>query len=353
MNQTPNLIVFTLSFKRDDTLLSHAPVWIDELSLYFNEINVFATHSSRDIQVPEKITVYELGSGKRLVRLASATLCSFHLARILLTRGKCFVFYHMNHKPAVFLGPIFRIFGIEQTLWYSHQKKTKSLVLASIFVNRIATPTLSSFPIASKKVHALGHTFTSNPKGKIMYIDFEHKLRIVHLGRIAPVKRIEVLIEHLTKYKSILNEVDLHGPVLNKDYAKKLECFAYERNIKLNFKGSYKHSELSGILEDRPLVFVGTLGSIDKVAIEAATMGCVLTSDNIDLLMEMYSETIVKRHDLQVFHTQDIYEQVKSIIGKNKKDLFQLQSDLQLQSIEKFNPRSFFLKLAGLVKDES
>jgi glycosyltransferase involved in cell wall biosynthesis len=94
---------------------------------------------------------------------------------------------------AVLAAPLVRPLGIPLVLWYTHWKGHAVVRAAEMVCTAIASVDERSFPLASRKVHAIGHgidldefTCTDVPGGE--------QLRALVLGRYSPAKGLETIL---------------------------------------------------------------------------------------------------------------------------------------------------------------
>ncbi|NDE05106.1 MAG: hypothetical protein EB003_10725, partial [Flavobacteriia bacterium] len=116
------------------------------------------------------------------------------------------------------LGALNRLLGITQFLWYSHHYADLYLRFSHKFANYFFSPTLESFPLQlGAKVIATGHAinFDSVLFGTTDYSAPRKRDKLLNIGRIAPVKRIENLIYAVSEYRQMCQlelSIQLVGP---------------------------------------------------------------------------------------------------------------------------------------------
>ena len=108
--------------------------------------------------------------------------------------------------------------------------------------------------------------------------------RAVCVGRVAPVKRIENIIETVSISHEKMKELVLVGPVEDKIYLKKIEKIASNFNVDLLVNGAMDRNQLRRFLLDFEYIFSETPKSTDKAVIEAAGNGLFLITSNIHSL---------------------------------------------------------------------
>lgn len=273
------IIIYNLITDEDDSIAAFAVDWLKAFADISNELIVFSTHVGR-YRLPSNVKVYELGGGspkKRLVGLFRLLRSAFLVFNI---KGKKIVFHHMSERTACAVGLIYRILGIKQGLWYSHNRKSRVLILATKFVNCIFTPTANSFPIKSRKTRAVGHGISMSrfqEHGELA----QNRNGILSLGRISKVKRLEEIIDALSRVPKPRPSLTFVGPVLEaNNYLDSLISRAGMSGIDLTIRGSVPYIDVPKMLSKFSMAFSGSPNTVDKSVLEAAATGCFVLSDN-------------------------------------------------------------------------
>ena len=273
------IIIYNLITDEDDSITAFAVDWLKAFADISNELIVFSTHVGR-YRLPSNVKVYELGGGspkKRLVGLFRLLRSAFSVFNI---KGKKIVFHHMSERTACVVGPIYRILGIKQGLWYSHNRKSRVLILATKFVNCVFTPTANSFPIKSPKTRAVGHGISMS-KFQEHREPAQDRNGILSLGRISKVKRLEEIIDALSRVSKPRPSLTFVGPVMEEnDYVDALCARARASEVDLTIKGGMPYIEVPKIIGGFSMAFSGSPNTVDKSVLEAAATGCFVLSEN-------------------------------------------------------------------------
>ena len=93
-------------------------------------------------------------------------------------------------------GPLLKLNRIPQVLWYTHKSVTLMLKLGVFFSDTVVTASRGSLRVNTPKKKAIGHgidtkLFDRNPK----ISDSDQPFRIISVGRIMPVKRLDLAID--------------------------------------------------------------------------------------------------------------------------------------------------------------
>lgn len=275
------LFFITLYYGNDNVLLSHTEYWVAEFAKHFDEVRVFAVHEGTHEDPPKNVLVRKLGGGSFKARAQALTILIITSLKIFFRKGEPVVFYHMFPSPAVILGPILKLKKITQILWYSHSATSLLLKIATRWVDYVVTPTTHSFPIPSKKVRVVGHgipvLFDSQRQMSILA---HRKDDILYVGRISPIKNIEIIIEAIDRSKTSSRKLLLVGPVLSMEYKEKIESLSASKGIELAFLDSVPFISVGDVMSNHSMFFSGNPKTLDKATVLAAICGCfVLTAE--------------------------------------------------------------------------
>jgi glycosyltransferase involved in cell wall biosynthesis len=309
----------------DDPILSHSVDWVAEFAKEFELVFVYTTHRGR-FEVPKNVIVIEIGGGDFGARLLGLVRLIRSLSTISKYRDKIAVFHHMTTKPLAIIGMAIKLMKVKQYLWFSHSCSDIYLKVGAKYSDLIFTPTSNTFPldIPGKKLVPIGHgvnlqnreiTKLEDSLFPTLLSGNRRKFKIVVLGRISPIKNIEVLIEFLTSRTHELKsfEVSLIGPIFDYDYWRKINVKAYTGSLQLTYAGTLKGAELGAELSSANFIFNGMLKSIDKSAIIAGINGCFLISQNSELMETFYEEIL--SDPFQILHQKDLSEQLEVLLN--------------------------------------
>lgn len=281
------LLMFSLSMGDKEGALGHVQSWAIEMSRYFDETILVVTRDQSKTNCSEYFQTIELGGGS----VKKRTIAIFRLAAliplILRNRKELVVFHHMSTYPLYILGPLIRICGIKQILWYSHSMKAKFLGWGLFWVNFVLSPTKETFPISSKKVIPTNHGVNFRPFHSNILNQRSKSILVV--GRVAPIKKIEQLLIAISNLPIAYREVRVIGYEQDPKYLMFLRNMAKELDISISFEGVFNEKQLNAMYRASKILFTGTPRSIDKVSIECATQGCipVTTNQNVHQIINL------------------------------------------------------------------
>lgn len=279
------LLIVTQKVDATDANLGFFVRWIEKLAEYA-EITVIANEVGRHALPSAQVRVLSLGKERgasrfgRFFRYQKLLWC-----RLPQTDG---VFFHMC--PEYVLGAHFlpRLFDKKTSLWYVHKEVSWRLRLAALLVDKIFTASEQSCRLKRKKVEIVGHGVTAEffaPRG-----DAPRGLRLVTVGRIAPVKDLRTLVLGFLELRKRFSDATFSvvgEPITAQDHAHLEDLRRISSGAQ--FIGGVSQGELPRLLADATVfVHASRTGSMDKAVLEALATGLpVFTSSEAFLKPRM------------------------------------------------------------------
>ena len=243
------LAVATQRVDLDDPVLGATVPKLRALAERVDELVVIALAAGRH-DLPANVRV-------RTLRASGRTLRGAQFASILAQERPSAVLAHMAPVYAVLAAP----FRAPVALWFTHPRDSRLLRLATRLSRVVLTVDDRSFPFRSPKVKAIGHgidvsrfTCVAPSRGA--------SLRLVALGRFAPVKRLDLIERAVARVDGI--EIEFVGPTLSE------QDRAYRATLGRT-RDAVAWVDVPALLEEYDaLVSATEAGSADKVVYEAA-----------------------------------------------------------------------------------
>jgi len=283
------MIVFTIEVDSRSKLLASNIGWLKSLANRYENLLVVATHVGeipRDF--PSNIELIELRGGSWILRIKAIMKLVQIVFRVCRRRHSWHIFHHMIHYTAIFPGIIFKAFGYPQALWYSHKLAPRLLKPAYAIVDVVVSTALTAFPLrGARKVNALGHGLDNS---RFSFVDQgcsdrDFTSSVVYLGRLSRIKNLERLFEKsISKNIHLKSDVNFIGPITDANYVKELTSIAKNLGVFLRIMDPIDYEQVPSILSQYSYFFSGTDASLDKSALEAAMCGCIIISNNRNLL---------------------------------------------------------------------
>ncbi len=187
------VLFITQKIDQQDDVLGIYHHWISELAFKVDSISAVCLFKG-SVDLPNNVRVYSLGKEEKLGRWAY--LKNFFRYIWILRKDYDVVFVHMNPEYVILGGLIWRLLGKKIILWYAHYLANWRIRLAEWLANSVVASTARAFPFPSKKLEVLQqgiNTKLFNP-GRV-YRGSDDSIKILFLGRIAPIKNLDVLIK--------------------------------------------------------------------------------------------------------------------------------------------------------------
>lgn len=282
-----NLLVTTKTVDENDQLLGFFVEWIRLFSDKFEKVTIFCLEKGK-FDLPEKVKVTSIGKYKGTGKLK--TLFSLWLLSFKLRNNYDAVFVHMNPIWMIVGGLLWKILNKNRFFWYTSGGVTFKLKLAEKFADTVFTASKESFRLSSKKVIVTGHgidtelfRLTNNQQPTT-----NNKVKILSVGRIAPIKNYETLVKaaKMLKDKGVDFSITIVGETpfeRDKEYEKNLKSLIAVSQLQnyFNFVGKVEHKDLPEYYQSHDIfVHLSKTGSLDKTILEAMACGIKVLSSN-------------------------------------------------------------------------
>ncbi|MBZ0300707.1 MAG: glycosyltransferase family 4 protein [Anaerolineae bacterium] len=278
------LLWFNLATDADASVQGFATDWINALAARCAAIDVVTMRAGR-LAVADNVRVFSVGKEKGYGEARRAIEFYRILTRLLRERHYDACFAHIQALFAIMGAPLLKRDRIPITLWYAHKAVTPRLWLAEKLVDQVVTASPESFRLRSHKTRIIGHgidtaCFMPAPPAP-------EPFTIVSVSRIAPVKRLETIIEAASLLAQDGGEFRLRiiGNINPQDtaYAQELQqlAAAYHLADQVTFVGEVPHSAIVQEYQQAHLmVNMSNTGAVDKAVLEAMACGLPVITAN-------------------------------------------------------------------------
>jgi glycosyltransferase involved in cell wall biosynthesis len=284
MSRDLRLLWFNLITDADAPVQGFTTDWINALAGRCAAIDVVTMRAGR-IAVADNVRVFSVGKEQGYGEARRAVEFYRVLGGLLREQRYDACFAHIQALFAILGAPLLKWHGVPVTLWYAHKAVTPRLRLAEKLVNHVVTASPESFRIASPKIQIIGHGIDTNrfvpgeaPAGSFT---------ILSVSRIAPIKRIELLIEAARRLRQDGCDFCLRivGNVNPPDvpYARQLSQLVddYGLGDVVELAGEVPHHAIARQYQQAHLmVNVSQTGSVDKAVLEAMACGLPVITAN-------------------------------------------------------------------------
>lgn len=260
-----------------DPVLGFTAEWVSALRRRVSSVQVIALRGRK-------------GPGVHILRPKSAhrLVVALRYLGLLwrLRRSYDTVFVHMNQVYVLLGAPLLKLLGKRILLWRNHPQGTLATRAAVALSDRVFCTSERSFTARFTKTELM-------PVG----IDTGHfspgreasdGRRIAYVGRISPIKRVEILVEALgiLRSRAVQFAVQVTGGALPQDegYLRGLKARAHEMDVAIDWHPGVPPGRLPAVYRGAAVVVNLTPpGSFDKVILEALACGIPVIAANTDL----------------------------------------------------------------------
>lgn len=288
MNDSParNLLVFNLRTDADDSILGFTTEWVNALAACYDRVDVLTMHAGRIATAPN-VRVFSVGREKGYSEPRRLLVFYRTLARLLRETRYTACFAHMQPLFATLGAPLLKARGVPITLWYAHGAVTPRLRLAERLVDRVVTSSPEGFRLPSRKLIVTGqgvNTDRFTPAAAPRPPDAP--FTAVSVGRLSPVKRVEVLIEaaRLLRARGLAVHLRLVGDPMEQHaaYAEALRAQAADLADAVEFVGPVAHGQVVDAYRAADvMVTASATGSVDKTVLEAMACGLPVIASGV------------------------------------------------------------------------
>jgi glycosyltransferase involved in cell wall biosynthesis len=278
------LLIVTQAVDSDASALGFFVEWLREFARQCEEVHVIAFKTG-NYDLPSNVQVHS-------VRVAPGDSRLRRLLRYWVLLWKTLsqvdaVFTHMSPEYLIAAAPFVLTSGKPVIHWYAHREVSWRLRLAALIADRVATVTPNTFSLPLANKIALGHGIPTDLFRPVAVLTKEP--RLVTVGRITPIKRLELMIEALAEVRrSLPAALDLYGePLLASDfdYEQRLKALVTKLGLgeAVHFRGAVTFAESAGLYSSYAVALnAAPTGAPDKSVLEA--MACavpvVVTNEN-------------------------------------------------------------------------
>lgn len=270
------LLITTQIVDKTDPGLGFFHRWIELFALECESVHVICLKSG-EYTFPDNVTVTSLGKEVGTSKLTRVYRLYSTLWRYRHEYDAVFV--HMNPEYVVLGGPLWRILGKRIGLWYTHRTVNLKLHVANFFMHVGFTGSKESYRIVTPKIIVTGQGVDTS-----VFVPAHEKiarpLTLVVVGRIAPIKNLELAIDTLLELRkttdAVLRIVGAPGKPEDVAYEASLKVSLTERGLDdvVRMVGG---KDPEGVLDElqHADIFLHTsqTNSADKTAVEAMAVG--------------------------------------------------------------------------------
>ena len=320
------LLIVTQKVDRDDQNLGAFYYWFQEFARACDRVVILSVALPAG-QVPGRTRVYSFGAPTRPGRIWKFwELFSREYAECDA------VLFHQIPEFVLAASPFLLSLKKPSGLWYAHKSVSWRLNIAEKFVRYVFTSSQEGLRMPSKKAIWTGQAINTDlfapatrdkrqETGDTRHLTSD-SLRLITVGRIAPIKNYEIMIDALAMLTSAFSKPWIFdivgGPLAAPDaeylclLKKKIDDAGLAPRIR--FLGPRPYSEIPGLLQAHDIfINMSQTGSLDKAVLEAMSCGlCVMTAN------EAYRAVLPAKYFLPIVNAEALAERIATLADENR-----------------------------------
>ncbi len=277
------LLIVTQKVDINDPVLGFFHRWILEFSKHCEKITVICLGKGK-YDLPGNVEVLSLGKENTGSGISYAFLFFKYIFSNLGNYNTVFV--HMNQEYILLGGIFWRLFGKKILFWRNHLKGSFLTDISVFLSNMTFCTSPSSYTARFKKTQIMPAGIDTDFFRQDLSV--KKKLNsILFLGRIAPVKKVDIFVDALKELheQGIEFSATIAGASLPTDtgYEKTIKdkVSAFGLNERISFAGSLSQAEaLEAYKKHEVYVNLTPSGSLDKTIFEALASGMKVLVSN-------------------------------------------------------------------------
>lgn len=285
-NKPKRILIITQKIDKDDSYFGFFHDWVKLFAETCEKVTVVSLETY-SYDLPSNVEVLSLGKENLKSRFNYLKLFYKY---IIGNRDKYdSVFCHMSPLYVIFGYPVWSILNKKIVLWYVHRSVDFKLHLSHILVDEVLTSTRESFGIKSNKVKYLGQAVSVDHfSNKLGERKPDGSFNIITVGRITPIKRIDIAIESLALL--IENKVPAKlyiagAPTMEGDFEyesmlqRKIKDLGLDDSVV--FLGPIPYKNIPKYYWDSDVcINLAPTGGLDKTVLEAMMAGLPVITSN-------------------------------------------------------------------------
>lgn len=318
------LLIVTQKVDKDDSYFGFFHQWIEAFAKECEQVTVI-TLERRAYTLPPNVTIHSLGKehgSSRLTRL-------FLFWKFIWKERREYdaAFCHMSPLYVITGYPVWHALGKKISLWYVHRHVDLKLRIAEKLADKIFTASPESFRLKSKKVHYMGQAVDAErllSTGEIWHRS--HTPSVLMVGRITPIKHLEILIEAIQLLVGQGRKVSatfVGAPLLASDIVYEASLRGrverYGLSGSITFSGSMPFVHMHEAYRASWLgVNLAPTGGMDKVVLESLAAGTpvIVANKAFAPALRGYEERLIVREE----DAQDLASKIDALLDAQDRE---------------------------------
>lgn len=313
------LLITTQKVDKDDDVLGFFHYWLEKIAQRFDFVTVVCLEKG-NYSLPDNVKVISLGKEKSQ---ANKFAYAWRFLKIAIKEKNNYdaIFSHMNPEYICVAGPLWKMWHKKIGIWYNHKIGSWAAKKAFALADKIFYTSPYAFAASYRQAQMMpvGVDVEKFAKGGLL----PEQNKILSLGRISPVKNVDVLVKacQILDEESYDFSCHIYGdaPERDKEYYEKVRSMAkmLEKKEKIFFYPAVSNDEAVEIYGQHDLfVNMTPSGSFDKTIIEAMSAGRLILICNKSL-----GDWLPEKFLFQEGNAKDLADKIRNILSlENKKE---------------------------------
>ncbi|HJV33152.1 MAG TPA: glycosyltransferase family 4 protein [Patescibacteria group bacterium] len=296
------ILVVTQVVDADSSTLGFFIEWLREFARQCEEVRVIGLAVGRH-DLPANVRVMSMGKEKGAGKFARLFAFWKHLRTALPDVDG--VFIHMCPEYLIAGWPLIAASGKPTMLWYAHRQSNWKVRLGARMAGVVGTISEGSFPFPTPKARVMGHGIPTERFAPAAAAPVPG--RLVAVGRISAIKRLELLIDAVGILRRAGRDVRLElwgEPIMagDRSYKEGLVRRVEEQGLSsaVSFRGSAAYGKMAEAVAAASVALnAAPDGALDKAVLEA--MACarpiVATNRNFAPLLGVDADRCLAESD--------------------------------------------------------
>ncbi len=280
------LLIVTQVIDRDDPVLGFFCRWVEEFAKHFERIEVICLKEGKH-DLPENVRVHSLGKERGRPFFGSlAYIARFKLLAWRLRHDYDAVFVHMNQEYVLIYGLVWKLLRKPVYMWRNHYAGSFATNVAVALCTKVFCTSKHSYTARFNKTELMAVGVDTQRFARDERITREPR-SILFLARVAPSKRVEMLIDALKilHREGVEFSADIVGSPLpvHEEYLASLKERAAPLGDSVRFSPGVPNAETVRLYQSHEIfVNASPSGMFDKTIFEAAACGCAVLASSQD-----------------------------------------------------------------------
>jgi glycosyltransferase involved in cell wall biosynthesis len=271
-----NLLAVTPKVDEADSLVGFVPGWLNALACRLERVDVLCL-AGGPARLAANVRVHSLGKERGASKPAQALV----FYRAALRARADVVFCQFSPIFVIAIAPVAKARGWPIVFWYTHRHVDTKLRVASALADRIVTASPESYRLGGPKLRVIGHGIDSARFAPAEGPGPAGRKTVLAVGRIAPIKHYEMLIEAAGRLAARRHDVDFivaggpQAPGMD-GYFQRLRDLAAERGLgeRFRFLGAVPHGDVPALYRQATVAAnLCPTGGLDKAVLEGMACG--------------------------------------------------------------------------------